>query len=89
VHAAGAVETIEDTPVSILLKVRPWSPRPSYVVVHGVRTRAARNPTVQIDGQPIAIEPPHQYLPERGSLILQVGAARPATFSITTEPPSP
>jgi hypothetical protein len=89
VHAPGAVEVIEDTPASARFTVRPWSPRPSFVVIHGMTGRSHGLSGVQIDGQPVALEPPHQYLPDRGTLILQLEPARPASVSIATGPPSP
>jgi len=79
----------EDTPASVRFTVRPWSPRPSFVVIHGVNTRAPTLRFVRIDGQPIPLDPPHQFLPDRGTLILQLDAARPATVTITTSPPRP
>ena len=81
-HAPGAVEVIEDTPASARFTVRPWSPRPSFVVVHGLTARPPASSGVRIDGQPVTLEPPHQYLPDRGILILQLAAARPAALSI-------
>ena len=84
VHSPGALELTEDTPASVRFTVRPWSPQPSLVVVHGVNAIAPTPPIVRINGQPIALDPPHQFLPGRGTLILQLEDARPATVSITT-----
>ena len=87
VHAPGAVEVNEDTPASVRFTVRPWSPRPSFVVIHGrEHPSAPALDSVRINGQPITLDPPHQYLPDRGTLILQLDAARPAIVTIRTKP---
>jgi hypothetical protein len=82
------VESIEDTPDSIQFTVRPWSLQPSFVVVHDVNvsTRAPSLRFVRINGQSIALDPPHQYLPDRGILILQLAASKPATVTIAAKP---
>jgi hypothetical protein len=86
VHAPGAVESIEDTPASLQFTVKPWSPRPSFIVVHSVNGRADAPLFVRINGQHIALDPPQQFLPDRGTLILQIGAFKPATVTISTKP---
>lgn len=54
--------------------VKAWSPQPSFVVIHGLHPGPASKapPVVRLDGQPITLDPPHQYLPDRGTLILEV-----------------
>ena len=80
VHAPGAVESIEDTPASVRFTVRPWSPRPSFVVVHGV----GRAPSLTVNGQPIAFGPasPHQLLPDRGTVIVRLDGPRPSIVEL-------
>jgi hypothetical protein len=43
-------------------------------VIHGLHPGPASKtpPVVRLDGQPITLDPPHQYLPDRGTLILEV-----------------
>ena len=84
VHAPGAVEAIRDQPGSAHFTVKAWSPRPSFVVIHGLHRRPASKalPVVRLDGQPIALDPPHQYLPDRGTLILEVKGGKPVAVEV-------
>jgi len=58
VHAPGAVEAIRDQPGSAHFTVKAWSPRPSFVVIHGLHPGPASKtpPVVRLDGQPITLE---------------------------------
>ena len=69
IHAPGAVTVAEDQAGQVHLSVRPWSPRPSFLVIHGL---GEHPPAVQVNGQPLVLEPPHQFLADRGTLILQL-----------------
>jgi hypothetical protein len=80
VHAPGRIDQVlVRTPlrgnprsVRISFRVTPWLSRRYYVLVNGLE----RIPQVRVNGVPITIAPPHQYLPT-GSLILQLlGASR-------------
>jgi len=84
VHAPGAVEAIGDQPGSAHFTVKAWSPRPSFVVIHGLHPGPASKapPVVRLDGQPIALDPPHQYLPDRGTLILEVQGGKPVAVEV-------
>jgi hypothetical protein len=49
VHAPGAVEATRDQPGSAYFTVKAWSPRPSFVVIHGLhRETAERVRTVDV-----------------------------------------
>jgi hypothetical protein len=37
---------------------------------------------VRLDGQPIALDPPHQFLPDRGTLILEVQGRKPVALEV-------
>lgn len=75
VHAPGRIDQVlVRTPlrgnprsVRISFRVTPWLSRRYYVLVNGLE----RIPQVRVNGVPITIAPPHQYLPT-GSLILQL-----------------
>ncbi|MGO8899980.1 MAG: hypothetical protein ACLQU5_16750 [Isosphaeraceae bacterium] len=34
------------------------------------------------DGQPITLDPPHQYLPDQSTLILEVQGGKPAAVEV-------
>ena len=84
VHAPGAVEAIRDQPGSAHFTVKAWSPRPSFVVIHGLHPGPASKapPVVRLDEQPITLDPPHQYLPDRGTLILEVQGGKPVAVVV-------
>ena len=44
VHAPGAVEAIRDQPGSAHFTVKAWSPRPSFVVIHGLHPTGKQGP---------------------------------------------
>jgi len=87
VHAPGAVEAIRDQPGSAHFTVKAWSPRPSFVVIHGLHPGPASKapPVVRLDGQPIALDLPHQYLPDRGTLILEVQEGKPVAVEVESD----
>ncbi len=64
--------------------VKPWSPRPSFVVVHGLHLGPATKalPVVRLDGQPIAHDPPHLYLPDRCTLMLELRGHKPVAVEV-------
>jgi hypothetical protein len=80
VHAPGALEQVSDTPGRASFTVAGWSERPYSVVVHGLRSA----PRLMIDGKAAAVQPPHQFLPDPGSLILQLQGT--AAVAIETAP---
>ncbi|MFO0949677.1 MAG: hypothetical protein U0835_00705 [Isosphaeraceae bacterium] len=82
VHAPGSVEVAEEGENRARLTVRPWSPRASSAVIHGVRPGTS----LSIDGQPIApgANSPHRLLPDRGTLILRLEDGKPAALRLTT-----
>jgi hypothetical protein len=88
VHAPGAVEEIRDQPASTSFKVKAWSPRPSFVVIHGLHRSPVGKavPVVRLDRQPVAIELPHQYLSERGTLILEVKGSQTVAVEVARDP---
>jgi hypothetical protein len=71
IHAAGAIEPVCDEPDEAIFTVRPWSTQPSFVVVHGFPV-GAKPPAARIGGRPIELNPPHQFLADRGTMILRV-----------------
>jgi hypothetical protein len=73
VHAPGTVEDAEDAEGRASFTLRPWSPRPSSAVIHGLRAGVS----LRMDGRPIAFGPgsPHRLLPERGTAILRLEGA--------------
>ncbi|MER3474422.1 MAG: hypothetical protein C4335_10415 [Armatimonadota bacterium] len=69
VHAPGRLLVHEDTKTRVRFGVGPWAKkRPCYVLVNGL----TREPEVRVNGKPIPIIPPHQYLPEGGNLIVRI-----------------
>jgi hypothetical protein len=73
VHAPGTVEVAEDGKERAAFTLRPWSPRPSTAVIHGVRKGVA----LRMDGRPVAFGTgsPHRLLPERDTAILRLEGA--------------
>jgi hypothetical protein len=85
VHAAGAVDEIQDQADSARFTVHPWSPRPSFVIVHGVSAKERGDespPKVRLAGHEIALEPLHQFMSRRGTLIIQLEGAKITTVEI-------
>jgi hypothetical protein len=84
-HAPGAVDEIQDHADSARFTVHPWSPRPSFVIVHGVSGKERGDqtpPKVRVGGHQISLEPPHRFMPNRGTLIIQLEGAKTATVEI-------
>ena len=84
VHAPGTVEAIRDQPGSAHFAVKAWSPQPSFVVIQGLHPGPASKapPVVRLARQPITLDPPHQYLPDRGTLILEVQGSKPVAVEV-------
>lgn len=68
VHAPGAITDMRASANRVSFAVHGWVGQPYYVLVVGL-TKA---PRVRIDGKPVTLAEPHQYLAETGRLILQV-----------------
>ncbi len=68
VHAPGAIEQPKDGAGGVRFRVRGWIGEPYYVLVAGL----ASEPAVRINGRPVVLGAPHEYLPDRGRLILRV-----------------
>lgn len=80
VHAPGRIDqVVARTPlpgnprsIRVSFRITPWLSRRYYILVNGLE----RMPQVRVNGVPMTIAPPHQYLAS-GSLILQLlGTAR-------------
>jgi hypothetical protein len=85
VHAPGAVDEIHDQADSARFTVHPWSPRPSFMIVHGVtgKERGDRTPPkVRVGGNQIPLEPRYHYMPNRGTLIIQLDGAKATMVEI-------
>jgi len=84
VHAPGAVEVIRDRRGLARFTVKTWSPWPSFVVIHGLHPEAVSKalPVVRLDGQPIALNPPHLYLTDHGTLILGIKGDKPVEVEV-------
>ncbi len=67
VHAPGEIGEIEEYPAGLSFRLTPWSSRPSWVLVNGVR----ENPTVRINGVQVRLDQA-QYQPDQGRLILRM-----------------
>ncbi|MGC8785763.1 MAG: hypothetical protein ACP5RN_15450, partial [Armatimonadota bacterium] len=75
VHTPGRIDQVAArTPlpgnprsIRVSFRITPWLPRRYYILVNGLD----RIPQVRVNGVPITIAPPHQYLPS-GSLVLQL-----------------
>lgn len=67
VHAPGAVVVEADEPGRAAIRVTPWASRPVDVLVSGLKAR----PEVRLNGQAMAIESPHAWLPS-GCVALRV-----------------
>ncbi|MDW8289874.1 MAG: hypothetical protein RMM06_04080 [Armatimonadota bacterium] len=80
VHAAGAITVLADRKGLCRFRVRCWSERPCFVLVNG----CSMPPQVKVNGQPVPLRSPHQYLPEGGNLILQIQGE--AEVEITLRP---
>jgi len=68
IHAPGTIGVISDRKDSCKFRVKSWTDRTYYVLVNGL----TRQPQMKINGQPVAIASPHQFLHDGGNLILQV-----------------
>lgn len=67
-HAAGTIAELSERAEGFAFRVSPWSPRPGYVLVTGLR----QTPTVRLDGRSVLLAAPHQYQAAAGRLMLQV-----------------
>ena len=65
----GALKVEADQAETARFHVHPWSPRPSFLVIHGLGDQA---PEVQINGQTVSREAPNVFLADRGTLVLQL-----------------
>jgi len=68
VHAPGTIEDARDSADRVSFTVRGWTGQPYYVLVVGCKAP----PRVRIDGRPVTLEAPHQYMADAGRLILRV-----------------
>jgi len=68
VHAPGAIEDARDSTDRVTFSVRGWTGQPYYVLVAGCKAP----PRVRIDGRPVTLADPHQYMADVGRLILRV-----------------
>lgn len=75
IHAPGQVDQVlvraplpgNPRRVQVSFRVTPWLSRRYYILINGLE----RMPQVRVNGVPITITSPHQYLPS-GSLVLQL-----------------
>ncbi|HNU99020.1 MAG: hypothetical protein KA191_04585 [Verrucomicrobia bacterium] len=71
VHAPGEITAIEERTDGVRFTVNTWSARSCSVLINGL-TRA---PALEINGQPVGLGSPHQFLAVDGRLILQVSGS--------------
>jgi hypothetical protein len=69
VHAPGQVSDIHDDDAGASFVVEPWTRRPCRVLISGLQ----HVPHLTIDGIEVPAAAPHQYVQEKGWLILQIG----------------
>jgi len=67
-HAPGAIEVREDRQNRCRFRLKSWMNRPYFVLINGLSQR----PQVRVNGQPLTVAQPHQYLSDGGNLILQL-----------------
>jgi hypothetical protein len=73
VHAPGAIEDARESADGVAFTVRGWTGVPYYVLVVGCKAA----PKVRINGEAVALQAPHEYVADKGRLILRVqGTAR-------------
>lgn len=68
VHAAGELRDFQETLGGFRCQMRGWHEPGSWMLINGLE----REPQVRINGAPIALEAPHEYLSESGILLLRV-----------------
>lgn len=67
IHAPGAITVVTDRKGLCKFRVKGWINRPYYLLINGL----AKQPQVRLNGQPVTLTSPHQYLQEGANLILQ------------------
>jgi len=91
VHAPGEITAIEERIDGVRFTVKGWSARSYSVLINGL-TRA---PALEIDGKPVGLGSPHQFLAGDGRLILQLSGTAtvnllyPAIARVTVERSAP
>lgn len=66
-HAPGTIRDLEERADGLRFTVAGWDPRPTFVLVNGLR----QTPQVRLNGVPVSLAPPHEYQAAEGRLILQ------------------
>ncbi|MCF7839111.1 MAG: hypothetical protein K9N49_10835, partial [Candidatus Marinimicrobia bacterium] len=68
VHAPGAITRVQQNAASLSFCVNGWPRQPYFVLINGLRAA----PQVLTNGHPTALGAPHQFIEDKGRLILQV-----------------
>ncbi len=68
IHVPGTITVLADQKNLYRFRAKSWIDRPYYVLINGL----TKQPQVSVNGQPLSITGPHQYLQEGGNLILQL-----------------
>jgi hypothetical protein len=76
IQAPGAVDVTKDNADEAKFTVRPWSPRPSYLVIHGP---GQHRPTLNGEGQLLVIEPSGHP----GTAIVQLEGPKPVALEVS------
>lgn len=68
VHAPGPISESVETDTGVSFRVSSWPKGPWHVLISG----CTNQPSVKINGQPVAIQSPHQYDAKTRCLVLQL-----------------
>jgi len=68
VHAPGAIEQVRQSTTGLSFSVNGWPQQPYFVLITGLRSV----PQVLINDRIVPLSAPHQFIEDRGRLILQV-----------------
>lgn len=68
VHAPGAISVTKEDVKRVAFKVQGWVDRSYFILINGLQ----KEPKVRLNGQPLALAAPQQFVAEKGRLILQV-----------------
>jgi hypothetical protein len=78
VHAPGAIIHDQENGRRVRFDVQPWAERPYFVLINGL----TQKPRVKLDGKPVEIALPHQFLEKEGVLILRLEGATPVELEL-------
>jgi hypothetical protein len=64
----GEIAQAQEDGARLLFAVRGAVDRPYYVLVNGLKHK----PQLKLNGKPVEVAPPHQFLENEGALILKL-----------------